>query len=561
MFANTSIWINITTSHNWNRADVGIVRTEKALIKGLRTLCGDRLRMCIWQDNQFIEILAKAEDKKEETEYKETLPSIFLQAPNLKTLQANAQFFETVAPIVPLDPILDEHIEDVRHFPDPSIFNAGDILITVGLDWDYAFKEQLFNIKLNNRIHIISMCYDIIPVKYPQYCSSSVAPYFKDYYSQFSWYSDHVMCISKSSEKDFIETCKELKSNIPSTSVIRLGDNVLRGDGKISEEIEQLARKKFILFVSTIERRKNHEVLYRAYHLLCAQGYADSLPKMVFVGMQGWGVNDLMTDIELDPLVKGHIVRLNHVTDAELNYLYEHTEFCVFPSLYEGWGLPVGESLAKGKAVICSSLGSLPEVGGDLVDYLDPWHAQAWADTILTWMKDASHIRMRQQRIKKEFKPTTWDQTCQQVYDIIKDIKGVAKEIFYPGYSLIAKNEDYFGSSIQNNGNEGIFASGRLYYVPSEPIKIAFNFSADEAARGNIAIALYEGQNKKQPAFYAVISVEGAMPIALSASTDILYPPHGGYWLEVSYTGEGSVFFTNIIEKDSITPTSIANSR
>ena len=70
--------------------------------------------------------------------------------------------------------------------------------------------------------------------------------------------------------------------------------------------------------------------------------------------MPGWGVGDLLKDIELDPLTKGMIVQLNHVNDAELLRLYESSMFCVFPSLYEGWGLPVGEALSLGKAVLCS---------------------------------------------------------------------------------------------------------------------------------------------------------------------------------------------------------------
>lgn len=100
---------------------------------------------------------------------------------------------------------------------------------------------------------------------------------------------------------------------------------------------------------------------------------------MVFVGMEGWGVGELLKDIELDPLTRGLIVRLNRVSDAELRVLYEAARFCVFPSMYEGWGLPVGEALSMGKVVICSNRGSLPEVG-EVVRYVDPRNPQAWAD-------------------------------------------------------------------------------------------------------------------------------------------------------------------------------------
>ena len=102
--------------------------------------------------------------------------------------------------------------------------------------------------------------------------------------------------------------------------------------------VQAATKQPFILFVSTIERRKNHEVLYRAYHLLARQGTIESLPKLVFVGMPGWGVGDLLKEIELDPLTRGMIIQLHHVSDGELSYLYKKALFCVFPSLYEGVG-------------------------------------------------------------------------------------------------------------------------------------------------------------------------------------------------------------------------------
>ena len=72
-----------------------------------------------------------------------------------------------------------------------------------------------------------------------------------------------------------------------------------------------------------------------------------------------------MKDIELDPLTRGLIIQLNHVTDGELSHLYKKAPFCCVPVVIRRLGPPVGEALAMGKAVIASGEGSLPEVGGD----------------------------------------------------------------------------------------------------------------------------------------------------------------------------------------------------
>ena len=201
-----------------------------------------------------------------------------------------------------------------------------------------------------------------------------------------------------------------------------LGDNMPSGGGEISLEVEEVASQPFILFVSSIERRKNHEVLYRAYHLLCKEGKRSQLPKLVFVGMPGWGVGDLLKDIELDPLTKGMIVQLNHVNDAELLRLYESSMFCVFPSLYEGWGLPVGEALSLGKAVLCSDRGSLPEVGGDLVRYVDPWSPRAWADEIFRMAIDETWRLESEQKAKAEYHLRTWAEGAMSVKDAIDPV-------------------------------------------------------------------------------------------------------------------------------------------
>jgi glycosyltransferase involved in cell wall biosynthesis len=129
---------------------------------------------------------------------------------------------------------------------------------------------------------------------------------------------------------------------------------------------------------------------------------------MVFVGMQGWGVAELLKDIELDPLTYDMILCLNHVNDTELRKLYEASLFCVFPSLYEGWGLPVGEALSLGKAVLCSNRGSLPEVGKNLVHYVDPWSPQDWADAIYRMSTDTDWREECIARVRTNYVSRTW---------------------------------------------------------------------------------------------------------------------------------------------------------
>src|SRR5450759_2114700 len=86
--------------------------------------------------------------------------------------------------------------------------------------------------------------------------------------------------------------------------------------------------------------------------------------RLVFVGRHGWATDDLVREIETNPLTRETIVILHHASDALLALLYRSCAFVVFPSLYEGFGLPLAEALGYGKLCISSGAAALAEVGG-----------------------------------------------------------------------------------------------------------------------------------------------------------------------------------------------------
>lgn len=312
-----------------------------------------------------------------------------------------------------------------RHAPDAPLRAEGepvqltedDVYITAGLDWEYKDFRKIYRKKKRDGFRIVGFCYDLIPVKFPQWCVEDVASFFSNYFVELSWCADHILCISECSRNDYLEFAASAGCPTVETSVVRLGSN-LKSCGvetKIRPEISSVARSRYLLFVSTIERRKNHEVLYRAFTRLVDAGLTD-LPKLVFVGMRGWGVSELFADISLDPRTKGLIEVKDRVSDEELELLYRNALFTLFPSLYEGWGLPVAESLAYGKYCLASRQGSIPEIAGDLLEYLDPWNVQSWADRIGQLITNSALLAEKEARIRSNFRADTWDSCVGQVF-------------------------------------------------------------------------------------------------------------------------------------------------
>ena len=291
------------------------------------------------------------------------------------------------------------------------LFGPGDVYVSLGLDWDQKNLPYLYELKQRLGLKVLLMCYDIIPIRLPHLCVADVAAKFSRYFLDVARCADRIVCISEYSRDDLRKFLEASAAPMPELGVVRLGCEIASaGDAPLSEAVAEVLGQRFILFVSTIERRKNHETLYRAYTRLVDAGMTD-LPLLVFVGMAGWGMNDLMTDLRLDPRIRPYLRILNHVSDGDLARLYQHAYFTAYPSLYEGWGLPVVESLAYGKFCLASAAASIPEAGGELIEYVDPWDVPRWAERLRWYIEHPQDVAAREVSIRSNYRPASWKDT------------------------------------------------------------------------------------------------------------------------------------------------------
>ena len=150
----------------------------------------------------------------------------------------------------------------------------------------------------------------------------------------------------------------------------------------------------FILSVASAMRHKNLEAIVRAAALFKEE---QELPwKIVFAGKYGDALDDLrLTAVELD--INKEIIFTGYVSDKDLEILYATASFFVFPSLWEGFGLPVLEAMAAGCPVLCSNVASLPEVAGDAALFFDPKSTEELAGIMRTLSADKElAARMRE---------------------------------------------------------------------------------------------------------------------------------------------------------------------
>jgi glycosyltransferase involved in cell wall biosynthesis len=174
-----------------------------------------------------------------------------------------------------------------------------------------------------------------------------------------------------------------------------------------------------VLLVSTIEIRKNHALMFRIWRRLLRDLPAESVPTLVFAGKVGWLTADLMQQLENCDWLDGRIRFVASPSDAELARLYRGCLFTVFPSLYEGWGLPVTESLAFGKTVAASDRASIPEAGGPFCAYYDPENTGDAYAVIRRLIERTEEVAALEAKIIAEYRPPVWADSARRLYDTL----------------------------------------------------------------------------------------------------------------------------------------------
>lgn len=172
----------------------------------------------------------------------------------------------------------------------------------------------------------------------------------------------------------------------------------------------------YILYVGSVEERKNLRRVLHAYAELVNFPH-----QLVIVGAQKWkyeAINETFSTLNLGE----RVVFTGHVAEADLPALYSGAEVFVFPSLYEGFGLPVLEAMACGTPVVTSNVSSLPEVAGDAALFVDPYDTDTIAEAIRTLLVSPELRRSLREKGRARASLFTWEQTAHQTAAIYEQI-------------------------------------------------------------------------------------------------------------------------------------------
>jgi len=295
----------------------------------------------------------------------------------------------------------------------------GDILLCLGATWTLSHVEATSALRQQG-IRVIRMIYDLIPTLKPQWVSKNHVQKITSWVRSVLTESEHVLTISEFSKKEIVQYCTECRFPAPALSIVRLGDVIdsTNATGLPSPLPRFVPKRPFFLCVSTLDVRKNQRILYDVWSLLAGLDPAHC-PDLLCVGTPH-PVVDFIHEMIADRSVNRHIHLLQGIEDWELQWYYKNCLATIYPSKYEGWGLPVAESLAFGRLCLASNATSMPEISCDLPEFFEPHDAAKLLELVRRVVADPDWVKQREKIIRESFKPTAWKQTAEQVLLVIQ---------------------------------------------------------------------------------------------------------------------------------------------
>lgn len=303
----------------------------------------------------------------------------------------------------------------------------GDIFLAMGAPWTVpGFADLLAALKREFEMRPALLLHDLAPVRRPEWQGAAEVERFRTWFESAAPLCHRLLAVSRFTARDVNAYAAEAGVGIRGpVQVIPLGAAFPAAASSRPAGLPRPGR--YVLFVSTLESRKNHALAVALWRKLMdevrrGRRSAESVPELVFAGRVGTGVADVLQQLDNMSWLGGRIRLVRDPTDAELRALYEGCLFTLFPSLFEGWGLPVSESLALGKPCLASDATALPEAGGRLCRYFDPENVGAAHRALAALLDEPGEIARWQDEVKRCFQPTPWDASAASLLRALEDL-------------------------------------------------------------------------------------------------------------------------------------------
>jgi glycosyltransferase involved in cell wall biosynthesis len=301
---------------------------------------------------------------------------------------------------------------------EPLTFRGGDCLVLADQSWNYRVWLATQQAQAQGA-NVVLVLYDLIPIRHPEFCPPLFTDVFRLWLVRMLGCCDMVMCISAATEADLLTWCTEENLPLPRTRHFRLGCDLPKENaGDIRESIARFMRSSVPVFaaVGTIEPRKNYSMLLRTFERLWLEGVNAHL---LIAGRTTGEETDLVERLRMHPEQGRRLLTLFDASDQELAHVYGHARALVFPSLAEGFGLPLVEARAHDCQVIASDIPAFRELEEPGISYFSVGAADQLSRLIV------HHADKCNSPPHRTSKPAwSWAQSSTELLQKIEDLLG-----------------------------------------------------------------------------------------------------------------------------------------
>ncbi len=299
-----------------------------------------------------------------------------------------------------------------------SGMQQGDTVLSAASGWGIQQHAASLSALRALGVRVASLIYDVIPVVGPQWVPTETTKVFEAWLPRVLSASDQILTISRSAQRDILGFAEECGIPRPEVHVLRLSDTLTGAAATAARRPAFVPERPFFVFVSTIEPRKNHQLTRDAWSLL--HDRRRDVPDLLWIGRRSYGVHDIVREVTTDPVTRARVHLLEGVGDDERAWYYAHCVATVYPSHYEGWGLPVAESLVRGVPVFASNAASLPEIAPELTAFFDPRDAVELANLVERALDEPAWLESRRAAIQRGYVATTLQDMAQEVLGVLR---------------------------------------------------------------------------------------------------------------------------------------------
>ena len=322
----------------------------------------------------------------------------------------------------------------------------GDLFVIAGAFWIYAHYELIKLLRAKGVIFGLFV-HDLIQIKNPEFVHKEATLVFRRSLIDSLSIANFVLTNSlfvADEVKAFLT--ERLGFDLPIAAVplateLRIKTNAAAAP--LPDDVADILPRDYVLCVGTIEVRKNHLLLVKIWERL-AEALGDALPDLVFVGKWGWDIAPLRQLIDESDFLDGRLRVVTDASDAALVQLYRHCLMTAYVSFAEGFGLPVGESLAYGKPCVASRATSLPEVGGAFAKYIDPNDPEEGVELFKSLLTDRAQIARWSEDIKAHYAPKTWRAFTSEFFDVCCRLAAQSAGARFPNNCLAPAGAVYY---------------------------------------------------------------------------------------------------------------------